>query len=234
MIPDNLSGLLIFLVFLAPGAYWEIRRTKFEPSIKETPVQEVARLVLASTVATFLAALGLALLSTIPVLIWASCARGFHAPLGFLQSLAQLPAVTEALAALVFVASLAGVHIVTSRKWGSDGPIRNGDTWHQAFVGLPARGESIAAPLLFVELIDGTVWRGSLLCFDNGPEDVDRSLALGSPIDRKRVGASEFTDREVGAVVIRESQMRSVQVIVTNQTENLESTQPLRSPLSTQ
>jgi len=234
LIPDNISGLLIFLVFLAPGAYWEIRRTKFEPSIKETPVQEVARLVLVSTVATFLAALGLALFSTIAVLIWASCAGGFHAPLELLQSLAQLPAVTEALAALVFSASLAGVHIFTSRKWGRGGHIRNGDTWHQAFVELPARADSQAAPYLFVELIDGTVWRGRLLCFDNGPEDVDRSLALGAPIDRKRVGASEFTDREVGAVVIRESQIRSVQVIVTTETENLESKQPPPSPISTQ
>ncbi|GAA3686683.1 hypothetical protein GCM10022203_21240 [Micrococcus yunnanensis] len=69
-------------------------------------------------------------------------------------------------------------------------------------------------PYLIVEMDDGTIWRGALMAFDSDPEDSQRSIALGHPLQRKRVGEEEFSYRSKrwSVLVLPEGQIKSIQV----------------------
>ena len=69
-------------------------------------------------------------------------------------------------------------------------------------------------PYLIVEMDDGTIWRGALMAFDSDPEDSQRSIALGHPLQRKRAGEEKFSERpkQWSVLVIPEGQIKSIQV----------------------
>ncbi len=207
MIPDSLAALVSFLLLLAPGIMWQTQQEGHSPAVKETALAEVSRVVLASLIATFVAILVLLFPVWLPLLRRANTAG--------VDALATPGAVVPYACGVIATSALACTLAYGTAKvrWRGRAPIGAGRVWNQIFVGhLPAGG---GAPLLMVELHDGTVWRGHLESFDTDPEDHDRGLALAPPLARKRTGEQAFKPKgDAGRyVILTESQITSLQVI---------------------
>lgn len=119
------------------------------------------------------------------------------------------------------------VLIAAAWRWRNrEAPISQVRVWHRAFVSWkPPENDK---PYLTVELKNGTVWRGSLLAFDSDPEDDQRTIALGTPLFRRRPLPYErvaFTTRgskdrnifkpvvgQYEVVILAEGDIRSIQV----------------------
>lgn len=205
MIPSGLAGILSFLLLLAPGIVWELQRGRYLPGVKETALIEASRIVLASLVATAIAG---------ALLAW------LWLPL-YEEAIARDGAVTGALAATIrYVAAVVvtstlacGLALISaSVKWRGTAPIAGLRVWHRTFVEW--NGTRDTKPRLIVELLDGTVWRGTLLAFDADPEDAQRNIALGRPLKRKRPGGNGFEQIENmwHTVVLPEGQIKSIRV----------------------
>jgi hypothetical protein len=179
LIPDSLTAVLSFLLLIAPGIVWELQQSRYEPSVKESTLVELSRVILASLVATSIA--GAIML---PV-AWIPLYQGFDAEGGdpFSSLDTSVPFVGAALATCATACGL--VLLAAALKWPDrQAPISQMRVWHKAFVQW--KPKESAPPYLAVELKDGTVWRGSLKAFDSDPEDDQRTIALGAPLSRRR------------------------------------------------
>lgn len=209
MIPDSTASLVAFLLLLAPGIVWELLRARHVPSVKETTLIEVCRVVLVSLIATTLAAISL-------LWMWLP---GYTNVIT--QSTQNIEAQVQLVGMAVATAALAcGYAILASIiRWPGQPPIDGARVWHRAFVEwrhLPSPdGKRVqpTSPHLIVELQDGTVWKGAYGADDSDPEDDHRNLALKHPLSRKRPGETGFTEKTAGAVVLPEREIRSVQVL---------------------
>lgn len=210
MIPDSIATLVGFLLLLAPGIVWELLRARHVPSVKETTLIEVCRVVLVSLVATVLA--GLALLW-----MWLPASRAL--------SPSDTPTVDDqvTLVGMVLITATLACGLVTLLayiRWRGDAQISTGRVWHRAFVEwrqFPSsshqRGQVTRPPLLTVELQDGTVWKGEYGAADSDPEDGNRTLALQAPLSRRRPDEERFSVKDTaGVVLLPEREIRSVQV----------------------
>lgn len=172
--------------------------------MKETALIEACRVVLASVVATALAAITLWLL--LP---------------GYRTLVAQSTANTDAHVQFVGVALITAglacgyVLLASVLRWPGKPPIDSARVWHRAFAQWPSvcreKKRARASALLIVELLDGTVWKGVFGAADSDPEDSHRNLALQQPLSRKRPGEQGFIKKDVGAVLLPEREIRSVQ-----------------------
>lgn len=206
MIPDSLASLVAFLLLLAPGIVWQLQQARHEPAVKETVLVEVSRVVIASLVATGIAALVLVPGVWLPLYRRAqSHAADFDSAVGAVPYLGAVAATSLLACGLTLV--------LTAFRWPGRGPISRGRQWNRVFVTMRPPGSGI--PYLTVELLDDTVWKGELAGFDTDPEDDQRGLTLAPPLRRKRPGA-EFENKSPDAawrvVVLPESQIKSIQV----------------------
>lgn len=206
MIPNNLAAVISFLLLLAPGIVWELQRTRYVPATKESTLIEISRVVLASLIATGIAAS--LLLSWVWLPLYSMAQASDSDP--FASSVSAVPYVGAALATSVLACGL--TMIVAAFKWPGKAPISGIRVWHQAFVKW--KDAKSDTPQLIVELLDGTVWRGQLRAFDADPEDEQRNLALEAPLKRKRHGEEEFQKRPDSwkVVILPEPQIKSIQV----------------------
>lgn len=208
MIPDSIAALVSFLLLLAPGTVWQLQQARHEPSVKETTLVEVSRVVIASLVATGLAALLLLPWVWLPLYRSAESAgsSAFDTPT------AAVPYIGGVAATSLLACGLAMV--LSAVKWPSRSPINRGRQWNHAFVTMLPQGAK--PPYLTVELLDHTVWKGQLVSFDTDPEDDQRGLTLGSPLRRKRPGAPDFENKDThgmwALVILPEPQIKSIQV----------------------
>lgn len=202
MIPDSIAALVSFLLLLAPGIVWQLQAARYRPSVKETSLVEASRVVLASLVATGAAA---ALLGW----VWLPLYRALPGDGTPDTPASLLPYVGASVATSMLACGL--TLLTAAIRWPGRAPISPGGVWTKVFVEL--RPDDTADPYLTVELLDGTVWRGTLSTFDSDPEDDQRSLAISSPLKRRRSGADRF-ERVDGwrVVVLPESQITSIQV----------------------
>lgn len=208
MIPDSTATLVAFLLLLAPGIVWELLRARHVPSVKETTLIEICRVVLVSLVATALAVI---------TLLW-MWLPGYRA--AATQPTPNMDAQVQLVGMVMATAALACGYVILASiiRWPGEPPIAGNRVWHRAFVewrNLPSpdgkRGRP-TSPYLIVELQDGTVWKGAYGADDSDPEDDHRNLALQQPLSRKRPGENGFTTKAAGAVVLPEREIRSVQV----------------------
>lgn len=208
MIPDSIATVVSFLLLLAPGTVWQLQQARREPSVKETALVEVSRVVIASLVATGSAAALLLPVVWLPLYRTAESAgsKVFDSPIS------AVPYVGGVAATSLLACGLA--MIGAALKWPGKAPINRGRQWNHVFVTMKPDGSK--PPYLTVELLDDTVWRGELVGFDTDPEDDQRGLTLGPPLRRKRRGAegSEAKDADGGwrVVILPETQIRSIQV----------------------
>lgn len=208
MIPDSTATFVAFLLLLAPGIVWELLRARHVPSVKETTLIEACRVVLASLVATALAAVSL-------LWMWIP---GYTAIVA--RSTTDMDAQVRFVGMAVVTAVLACGYVIlaSTLRWPGEPPIDGARVWHRAFVewrNLPTPDGSRhvpTSPHLIVELQDGTVWKGLYGANDSDPEDDHRNLALQQPLSRKRPDETGFTRKGAGAVVLSEREIRSVQV----------------------
>ncbi|MEU4364367.1 DUF6338 family protein [Promicromonospora sp. NPDC023987] len=206
MAPSSVGTFISFLLLLAPGALWQLIRARYKPSVKETTLSELARVVLISLLATTAASLVL----LFPV--WLPLFR--HADSISLGTPNSMASVLPYLAGVVATSATACglVLIVTAHIWPEKPPISEGRVWSQAFV--ESKPDDADSPFLTVELLDGTIWRGELATFDADPEDANRNLALTSPLRRKRPG-EQFKNKDGRGsrlVLLPEVQVKSIQV----------------------
>lgn len=207
MIPDSAAALVSFLLLLAPGTVWQLRQARHEPAVKETALVEASRVVIASLVATGIAAVLLLPAVWLPLYRRASSAgpRLFDSATSALPYLAGVAATSVLACAL----ALAGAYA----RWPKKPPINPGRQWNHVFVTMRPKGA--APPYLTVELLDGTVWRGELVSFDTDPEDDQRGISLGPPLRRKRPEADRFEVNSAPGVwrvvILAETQIKSIQ-----------------------
>lgn len=207
MAPTSVGTLISFLLLLAPGALWQLIRARYRPSVKETTLSELSRVVIISLLATTAASLVLAFPVWLPLYRYA----------GSISADTPNPATTllPYLAGVVATSAVACglVLITTARIWPGKPSINEGRAWNQVLV--EARPDDAGPPFLTVELLDGTVWRGTLATFDSDPEDANRNLALISPLRRKRPDEENFEKKDGGGsrlVLLPEVQIKSIQV----------------------
>jgi hypothetical protein len=226
LIPSTLAAVVAFLLLLAPGIVWELQRARFQPAVKETALIEASRIVLASMTASLVAAVPLLPFLWVPLYEMAR-----DADAGLLASpVAAVPymggAVTHSLMACGLVLAFCAF------KWPGKAPIVSMRVWHLALEKWRPTGS--LNPNLVVELLDGTIWRGSLLSFDAGPEDNQRCLALGQPLTRRRPEESAFQSihERRHAVILAETQIKSIQVSypAMDQRPGVEATTPALPP----
>jgi hypothetical protein len=206
LIPDSLATFVSFLLLLAPGIVWQLQRARYRPTVKESALIEVSRVVLASLTATGAAALTLAWI-WLPLYRTAE-ERGSSA---LASPLAVVPYLGAVMATSLLACGL--VLLVAKLKWPGKAPIGEGRIWSKALVDW--RHEGAGPPYLIVELLDGTVWKGTILGFDSDPEDAQRNLALGLPLQRRQPGKTAFEAKgDQGRVVILpEAQIKTIQVV---------------------
>lgn len=206
MIPDSLAALVSFLLLLAPGIVWQLQRARHRPTVKESALIEVSRVVLASLTATGAAALALAW-------VWLPLYRTAEERGGsaLASPLAAVPYIGAVMATSLLACGL--VLLVAALKWPVKAPINEGRIWSKALVDW--RPNSAVPPYLIVELLDSTVWKGKIHGFDSDPEDAQRNLALGPPLHRKQPGKTAFEAKgdQGRAVILPEAQIKTIQVI---------------------
>lgn len=206
MIPTSVAAVISFLLLLAPGIVWELQRTQHEPAAKESALIEISRVILASLLATGAAAV--CLLGFVWLPLYRTALDSASDPLA--STIAAVPYIGAVLATSLLACGF--TLIAATFKWRGRPPIKGVRVWHRAFVEWkPSAG---APPKLVVELLDGTVWYGSLRAFDSDPEDNQRGLALGSPLLRRRPDDEATKERPQGwkVVILPESQIKSIQV----------------------
>lgn len=203
---DGLGAIVTFLLLVAPGAIWELERSKFVPSVKESSLIELARITLVSLLAT-----GLAVALTAPVFWWPFYRDAKESGIDPLES--SISTVPYVLAAVVTagVACLL-VYLAARCRWGIRPPIEGFRLWHRYFV--TRRPPNTDGPVLIVELVEETVWKGPLRSFDSDPEDSQRWLSLAQPISRKRKGDTGFkrVATTMESVLLPEGQIKSIQI----------------------
>ncbi|MGE9365595.1 DUF6338 family protein [Isoptericola nanjingensis] len=205
MIPSGSAALVSFLLLVAPGMVWQFQQARHEPAVKETVLVEASRVVIASLVATGAAGLALSWM-------WVPLYERVRTADPDALSLpgATVPYFAAAAATSLLACGLA--LLAAAFKWPGRAPISAGRAWSQAFVGR--RPPNTEQPWLIVELLDGTVWKGTLQHFDTDPDDDHRALLLGEDLMRRDPGAKEF--KPVGDagrnVILPESQIKSTQV----------------------
>lgn len=208
MIPTSLAAFVSFLLLLAPGALWQLQQSRHEPAVKETALAEILRVVIASLVATSVAALALMPWVWLPLYQLAESA-GSHA---FDSPTSAVPYIGGAVATSLLACG--GTMVVAALKWPGRAPINPGRQWNHVFVTM--KPPEADPPYLTVELLDETVWKGELVSFDTDPEDHNRGLTLGPPLRRRRREEKAFEKRDSAemwsAVILAEPQIKSIQV----------------------
>lgn len=206
MIPNSIAAVVSFLLLIAPGFVWEWQRARYIPGTKDSSLTEVSRVVIVSLVATAISAA--LLLRWVWIPLYSAAQQG--GPEAFSSPAASVPYVGATLLTSAMACGL--VLIVSVFVWPGKAPIDRVRVWHRAFVGW--RDERSDRPHLIVEMDDGTIWRGALMAFDSDPEDSQRSIALGHPLQRKRAGEEKFSKREKqwSVLVLPEGRIKSIQV----------------------
>lgn len=206
MILDSLAAVISFLLLVAPGIVWNLQQARHEPAVKESTLVELSRVVLASLVATGLAAAIVMPFAWIP--LYESLGANSDALLSSAKIL--IPFVGASLATCAIACGL--VLIAAAIRWhGRDAPISKMRVWHRAFVQWKPKNSG--PPFLIVKMKDGTVWKGSLKAFDSDPEDDQRTVALGAPLSRTGPpNAARKVIPDDRIVLLPEGEIESVQV----------------------
>ncbi|WP_442853706.1 DUF6338 family protein [Arthrobacter sp. ZBG10] len=203
---DGLEAIVTFLLLVAPGAIWELERSKFVPGVKESSLIELARIALVSLLGT-----GTAVVVTMPLFWWpfyrdaeASKLDPFLSPVSTVPYVAAA-VVTSGIACLI-------VYFVALCKWPTRRSITGIRLWHRYFV--TRRPLNAGDPVLIVELMEETIWKGPVTGFDSDPEDSQRWLSLTQPMSRKRRGHLKFEriSSSMDSVLLPENQIKSIQV----------------------
>lgn len=208
MIPSTWTGLLVVLMCLMPGALWELKRARHEPSVREDSLLNLARILLVSFLAVLPAGLVIVLVAWVMA---ASVPPRSRSSVSVLVAWLNAPLSAYALPIAAATLACSLVYLAARCKWKtSKGSFPPGSTWYQSLVAHPAESPS---PLLIVELQDGTTWRGTFWGFDSDPDEDHRSLLLREPIWRKRAHAADFVRRDkMQAVLLPEAQISSIQI----------------------
>jgi len=176
------------------------------PGVKETALIELARITLVSLLATGIAVALMTPFFWLP--LYQDAVSSGVDPLG--SSLSSIPLVAAAVITAAVACLL--VYFAALCKWRARPPIEGIRLWHRYFV--KRRPVGAGDPVLTVELVEETIWKGPLRSFDSDPEDSQRWLSLRQPMSRKRKNASTFTRiaATTESVLLPESQIKSIQV----------------------
>lgn len=173
MIPDSIGTVVAFLLLIAPGFVWDRCAARYSPEAKQTPLREIAQIVLASLAASGLSAAALAW-------VW----------IPLLQS--SRDDVTLLLASAATSLLACGI-VLLFAKWrlpGTGQMVANSvlyqavETWFDH-----NNGDGI---YVIASLNDGTTWKGRYAAVDTGAEDLRPLIALVNPLSRKRSGEDVF------------------------------------------
>lgn len=202
---DSVATVAGFLLLLAPGIVWQLDRGRYKSSVKETALLEFSRIVLVSLAATLSAALPLIPFMWLPLLRNFDDIRDAISP--------NMPSAVLYVAAAVVHALLATALTWTLSRLSHKGPrsIVNERVWHLALSTWHSNQKD--DPRLIVELLDGTIWRGTRIAFDVGVEDQNRWIALGPPLKRRRTDEGfKSINPLYQTVLLPEREIKSVQV----------------------
>lgn len=211
MVPSNWLTLLGFFALVAPGVYYDLRRSTKFAERRETTFREVGRVVLVSTCCSAIA-LPIVLVVASGLRTWTKSdiwptprdlVLANHAYVGD-------HVIPIGLGLLVFVATSIGVSEATLRiaSRNAEAKISHASTWSKSFRDDCPQG---AHPVIRVRLTSGTSWSGRVAHFSPDLEVADRELVLAPPIAMKANGAPANLPKW-GRVILRADQIESIAV----------------------
>lgn len=203
MVPESVSALIAFLLFVAPGAVYEERVQRRRAHLRSTVFREVNRVVLVSVGTWLIPAFALVLLNLkwdVPLRVLAGRLRWENHP--------------EALLALVGFVGMALLSAWAMAAWVTRNEHANlieATGWHVAFSKLRKDNEQE----LQVMTESGDVWRGDFAGADlRDVSREDRDLTLKPPIGLRYKGTTEFVDIDTDFVTLSGADIRAI--IATN------------------
>jgi hypothetical protein len=222
--PSTVPGLIVFVLFLTPGACYALRRAATGPTVSDpSAIRETAGLVAVSVASNGITLLVFALVYRLvawPIDPAEALVDGDGLARSRTLFLASWAAAFLALSCLVAVGfSAAGGsgwyrRLKSSRhaSWLLGTPVDRGSAWWRTFLD-PDVDWSTRAAYLGCELTDGSWLGGYIETFSpDSDEDTDRDLVLVEPISFRAAGVDEPVELDVTRVIIGAAQLRFMTV----------------------
>lgn len=187
MVPESVGALLAFLLFVAPGILFELRRARRLPEREQTAFFEISRVALASVVLSGASICILVLVRMLWPLLMPDPSAWFA--LGTKEYLAQNHGVVAR--ALLLELAIAGLlafvadRALTRR---TDGAMRDQPGWFAMFREWAPKGCVVHAS---VTMKDGTIYAGRVTGYSTHRDLARRELALGQPAFVRGSGGEE-------------------------------------------
>lgn len=212
MSPTTWGTILAFLIFVAPGLFYDLLRARREINNRESTFREISRITLVSTICSSIAvaiticmfllcrSLGLFTTFPLPQELLLGDAEFFVEHLGGISLLL----IVELIISLVAAGTLELV--LRKMKYG---PVSNVSLWVTVFgKAKPANSDVF----LRVKLVNGASWSGKLTHASPDPEQQERELALGAPLEFKTKDGDRRRIEGWQRVLIPGNQIESIAV----------------------
>jgi len=223
-VPDSIPSLILFVLFLTPGACYSLRRSSTGPSVPQaSAVRETAGLV-----ATSVAANGITFVLFALVFRLTSWPIDPVQPLTRGSELAQTQTLLIGMWAAAFLLTAClvavGLHAAGQSNWferaknhkslawliGS--PVDRGSAWWRAFTSRAVQWDKVSA-YVGVELTDGAWLAGYVNTFSpNSDETGDRDIVILPPIQYRSAGADQPEQIEANQVIVSARQIKFMTV----------------------
>jgi len=205
--PASGLGVLVFLVAVAPGFYYEILRQRRFTRAKESAFFEISRTLVASVIIGLIAGSG-----TFLAWLWAApndppnlAALLRHDP----QYIGDHAALVIGLLVTYLGASVVISHVGNAFDPGAGDLVTAHSLWHEVFRKRVPPGRK---PVARVTLKSGAVWMGKVAKYSAEHELADRELVLFKPIYLGTVSTGKLGLTHHESVVLRGAEIESFSV----------------------
>jgi hypothetical protein len=209
-LPGTWVSLLLFLLFIAPGLFYDLRSERRKPGEEETTFREAGRVALSSVLLSGSSFLLFALASCLAPTWFIDLAQYVKSPTTYIGQHFWLATRSLAYQEVLALGLAEAAAYVQNRRYG--GPtISPIGVWFRVFhAERPANHEVYVR----VRLTDGSAYAGTLKSYTSDINNDSRDISLGYPIRFRKAGKAEWNDfgKIKQRMVINESQIRTIDV----------------------
>lgn len=182
MIPIGWSGFLAFVLFVAPGLVYDLKRSKTDVPEKESTFREISRVVLVSAICSIPAAF-------LVLLVLQGIQRAGFDQVPTLRELLstdpvlfeeKLPGTISAVAGFAAVSMFIVWLLGTLRRSRSRASLSSASGWTKVFREHLPEG---SIPEVTVRTHDGSLWRGMVANYSADLELEDREIVIAPPFN---------------------------------------------------
>lgn len=212
MSPTSWGTVLAFLVFVAPGIFYDRLRARKEINSRESTFQEISRITLVSTICSFIA-----VTVTIGGIFFGrylGFSTIFPRPQELLLGDAEF-LVQHLLGIMIILIVAMAISLLTAwiLEWllrnRNSGDVSNVSLWTSVFRHEKPDNSEV---YLRVKLLNGSSWSGKLTHSSPDPEQQERELALGTPLEFKTIHGTSHRIEGWQRVLISRDQIESIAV----------------------